>query len=53
MWTLETVLSEGAWGFFADLVISAGKLYMSSLRFGFDENAQPRNEVRVVIRNLP
>lgn len=52
-WTTEAVLSEGAWGFFADLVISGGKLYISSLKFGFDENAQPQNELRVVIRNLP
>jgi hypothetical protein len=52
-WEQSTVLGDGAWGFFADLVISGGRLYISNLKFAFDENALPLNEVRVVIQNLP
>jgi hypothetical protein len=52
-WELSTILSDGAWGFFSDLAISNGKLYISSLKLGFDVNAQPQNELRVVIRSLP
>jgi hypothetical protein len=52
-WSSEVVLREGAWGFFADLAISGGKIYMSSLKLAFDENALPNNELRVVIQDLP
>jgi hypothetical protein len=52
-WQLSTLLTDGAWGFFADLAISGGKLYISNLKFGFDENAMPADEVRVLIQNLP
>lgn len=52
-WTSEQVLREGAWGFYADLAISGGKLYISSLKLGFDLNAQPANELRVIVRPLP
>ena len=52
-WALTTVLREGAWGFFADVAISSGKLYISNLKFAFDENATPVNEVRVLVQPLP
>ena len=52
-WSTEQILRDGAWGFYADLAISGGKLYISSLKFGFDLNAQPQNELRVVVRPLP
>jgi hypothetical protein len=52
-WEVSTLLREGAWGFFADLAISGGKLYVSNMRFSFDESAQPANEVRVLIQPLP
>ena len=39
----------GGWGFFADMAFAGGKFYLSSFKFGFDNDGNPDNLLKIVV----